>query len=471
VFYGISQEGTPAAYLTKAENVDYTSEGRIRKRPARNPITNFSSRVTPAWIGTNGTLVYDADSTDLRQAATSVFAGFTAANIASAVYTDAAGTVYLLVCDTSANAKKITGTTDTDITGLPATNPRCFGVAGRRVFVSQSNTVAWSTFSPTLGLATEWPSDNEITIADKGIQTVLALVELNGYMYAFGSGAVAQLDPRDPLNSNDIVLTGFGIQSNRQVVAGKSSIYFSNGFDVFEWVPGQLPRSIAILEDGRSLIRGALIDAQTASNPFDAMGYDPLRDLLVISNNTETYAYNVQLQAWAKWNFPADAWTFAGSTLYFTYNTLVNSYKIDYTKAYDTINATDTQFTWTVQTASFKADQESQICIKKVRVGYPSDTALASGTVTVSVVGDGGDVLSTDTATLDPGNVIIFDTSTFGGSSVFGGSGNEGWDWCSYPYPQRNIVGFRVVGSTNSAQTLYSLLAQYEQRHVHPGGM
>jgi hypothetical protein len=396
-------------------------------------------------------------------------AGLDASKISSAVYVSAAGTVYLLVCD-GTSVYKIDGTTDSAITGLPAITPSSVSVAGRRVFFSQANTLLWSIFNPTLTTAGEWPTDNEISIADIGIRTITAMVEFGGFLYVFGDNAVAQIDPRDPLTNNEIILTGYGISALRNVVSGPDRIYFSDAIDVYEWVPGGPPRSIASAADGSSLVRGILVDA-AGSDPYKAMGYDFFRDILFISSNSETLAYFSRTMGWARWQFGADCWTFLSNVSYLTESTLTETLMMDWTKNQDTIAGSASQFQWKFRTANRRPTQEGNLAIKKIRVGFPGDTSLSAGEADVVILKDGGNTIANGTISLEVDGVFTLDSSLLDGEDVLGGSGNEVWDYAAFPYPQGNTIGVQLSATDNNPFTVYSLIAQAQERHLMPAGI
>lgn len=462
---GNSHEGVPQFFLTQADNVAYTNEGRLRKRPGRHTVSNFTGRSAPKWVGATPSLLYDADANALRQGATSVLTGLDAGALCGAVYTSSAATVYLLVCDGSSTVRKISGTTATAITGFPASSPSCVAVAGRRVFFAANNTVFWSTFSPTLTTSGEWPSDNELSIADKGIQTVKAMVEFGGYLYLFGAGAVAQMDPRSPEQQSDIVLSGFGINHQRAVVAGKDRLFFTDGSDIYHWSPGGQPRSIATLGDGRSLVRGAVLET-SASDPYNTLGYDAFYDLLFVSNSSSTLVYSLQIGAWAKWNFGASCWTSLNQTVYLTQSSLSESLSLDWTKHQDTLAGVATPFAWTARTGNLATGRDSRLALKKLRLGYPGDTNLSQGAASVAVVRDGGNAVATGNLNLEISGVFTLDGSLLGGDDVLGGAGTEVWSSLSLPYPEGSLLGVSLSAHNNLPFQIWSLNAQVSERHV-----
>lgn len=473
--YGVSFEGAPLNTLAKATNLFYTSEGRIRNRPGRYTVSDFGSRTAPGWVGTDGTRLYDAGTSSLKQGATAVTTAYaTPANISSAIYTDSAANTYLLTCDGGASATNVLKTlvtTDSAITGFPASTPQCVAVAGRRVFFAENNTLFWSTFSPTLAAGGEWPAANEVSFADKGVTTIKTMVEFGGMLYCFGSGTVVQINPSvdSVADSAYVVLSDFGVNGLRAAVAAKDRIFFTDGTDVYQWAPGGPPQSIASNNEGLSLVLATLRAAKTAATPYTTLGYDPFRDVLYVSNATKTLAYSVSLGAWAVWEFGATCWAALSDAMYMTEVSLTETLSIDWTKFQDTVAGVATPYTMTMRTANFSVGQDARLQFKNVTIGYPGDSSLCQGSATVNILKDGGSVAASNTATLQVEGIFTFDSSLLDGTDVLGGEGTEQWERVAFPFPRGRTLGVEVISTGNFPITLWSLMAQAQA--VHEGAV
>lgn len=471
--YGSSHHGVPLDHLTVATNVDYTSEGRPRKRPGRTPTSNTTGITNPEWLavaGYSGSL-YHADGTALYQGTTSVVAGMDASTLNSAVYTAASGTTYLIVCDGTNTEKKITGTTASNFTSQPLTAPECVEVAGQRIFFSKGNKLIWSVPNPTGADATDWDSDNELVFAVEDLGSILQLVEFTGYLYIFGEKAVARLDPRDPLSVQDVVLTGFGLKSGRSVVQGKDALYFTDGNDIFRWVPGgYLPQSIAVRKNGVSLVRGTLIEADRGGTPYDVLGYDPFTSLVFASNDTATLAYNEQIQAWAKWEFGASCWAAGSNKAYTTQASLRAVYELDWSiyqdQIYNGSSTVDTMFTWTFRTANHQAGGDADLTWKNLRLWFAADTDLTRGDVSISVIQDGQTPVWAGIISTAAGTGFTLDGSLLGGTDVLGGAGGTYVGRVAFPYPRGKTLAVEMSATNNYPFVLYGVDAQAQARRA-----
>jgi hypothetical protein len=463
--------GTKNAYLQVANNIILNDAGLPRKRPGRAAVSSFTGRTTPAWCGYGGGgLLYDADTAQLRQAGSNVQSGLTASAIAHDVFTAPNGTQYLLVCDGSTTVKKITGTTASDLTGFSALSlsPTSVAVAGTRIFFSQGSFVYFSTTNPTGGTSGEWDAVNFIQFTDPGLKTIYKLIEFGGYLYAFGNGAVGQINPREPDPYFEVVLSNFGTNGIRGVVKGRDRLYFTDGQDVYEWIPGGQPRSIAVNESGESLVRGTIRQATTNGTAYKVMGYDGFLDIVYLSNDTATLVYKPQLGAWVNWTFGSDCWTFSGGNSVHTESSLTETLTLSFNDYCDVLANTDTLFEWRVRTTNLKAplgvpgsaSREAQVRLKNVEFTFPMDISLSDSTITVDVIRNAQDYVGMGTAALTETGTFTLDSSLLDGDDILGGSGGIGPQKLAFQYPQGRTLCIEMSAEDNSPVIISTLYAQ-----------
>lgn len=462
---------TKPSYLTRAFNIMLNDSGSPRKRACRTGVSSFTGRTTPGWCGIGGAgLLYDADLAQLRQAGSNVQSGLTASAIAHDVFTAPNGTQYLVVCDGSTTVKKITGTTASDLTGFSALSisPTAVAVAGTRIFFATGSFVYFSTTNPTGGTSGEWDTANFIQFTDPGLKTIYKLLEFGGYLYAFGNGAIGQINPQEPDPYFEVILSNFGCNGIRSVVKGKDRIYFTDGRDVYEWVPGGQPRSIAVNEAGESLVMGIIRLATEGGSPYDVLGYDSFLNMLFVSSDSSTLAYQPQFGAWMDWGFGADAWAFGGNVSYLTESSLTETLMLSTSISADSIAGASTMFEWVIRSANFKAPsgavggakRESDVILKNVEFTFPMDIALSDSTVTVSIVKNAQDYRDSGTVALTETGTFTLDSSLLDGDDVLGGSGGIGPQKLSFKYPRGRTLAVEVSAMDSSPVIISTLYAQ-----------
>lgn len=471
--FGVGSEGIPPGFLTQANNIAFNSEGRPRKRPGRTTITSFTGRTSPGWVGENSGLLYDADANALRQAGTSVSTAFAgnALLLSHTNYVTAAAVAYLIVTD-GTTVRKITGTTASAITGIPAV-PEVVCAAGNRLFGLRDNDLFWSIPNATLGAAGEWPTDNELSMAVRGLQDGKAMVEFGGFLFVYGAGSVLQIDPRDPLGSGqNIVLSDIGAPGPRAVVKGKDSIFFTDSRDVYRWSPGAgMPVSIAELQDGKSLVRGT-ISSVAGSNPYDITGFDGDNDILLLSNDTNTLAYDVKRQAWSQWTFGADSWTVVADVLCMTETGLTESLQFDWTDHADTVAAATVLFDVGVTFAPLRTDADSEVALKNVLLVFPANGDLTDTVIECNIIRNGQTVVGSRTVSITETGVMVWDTDNWADETVdavplWGGGAGIAEARIPYEYPQGRLLQVQFTVTDNNPFLVNSLLSQIQERRVN----
>jgi len=195
------------------------------------------------------------------------------------------------------------------------------------------------------------------------------------------------------------------------------------------------------------------------------MGYDREREILVLSSDTATLAYQVKNGAWSKYNFGADCWTYlpvgnSSPGLYYTETGLTETLYMDWSRSYDVIAGTAANFEWVIQTAHKAAGDDAQVKLKNLKFTFPRDASLSDTTVLIEIIENGSGYRDSGTVSMMQSNVFTFDSSLLDGADTLGGSGESGYNRVPFPYPQAELLGVRLSATDANPLMLYGLSGQ-----------